>query len=723
MSQKCTRNVTRVNKIPLTHCEITAKLQSSFTAAYGFQFSAMKTILVLSPHPDFVETIRTALSGEEYRVVHRMSVEEAEPLLVHGIASACILDIDLMGVQGVWAIERLRRRDAKCPIIAYTASVTSDWEEEAFLHGVTHVLTTPIRARLLNSLLERLLLPPRHRDVPVPRVSFATQPPQPFQMPDPQSRFIHATQTLDVLRDFSSILTHSLNAEAMLKQFLSFLRDILSINRAAIFLHRPVAPMLVETQPPESSGRLRVAAAIGLSTGLLENFELSMDAGIGCQLVRLGRILRRDSDEARMDDESQKEFELLGAQVAVPILDRESIVGVAVFDGRVTGEPLVNAELEMIFHLLEQVGLALRNIWLHDQITDNNEMMADVLRELNSACVVVGRDLKVLHANKAARRHFGHKNRRTGNLEFSDLPQELGAKIYQVLKTGAAMGPYRYEPDNSPGTYYNISVVPLQRGNSPVPVSALLTAEDITQAEHLRSLEVEAANLRLIKAMADRLAHEIGNAMVPLSTHQQLLAEKYSDKEFRKSLGQAMADGVKRVNRLLNQMRFLARDERYERAAFPLEPLLEEAYQEARRHLPSENSKWEFKNAGGKPVIITGDRVSLKHAFAEIMLNALQANLKDPKVQARLQIISDKANSPNLEIEIEDNGEGFTSEAAQKAPAPFFTTRNVGLGLGLTVSRKIIESHRGRMEIVPPQSGQHGVVRILLPTEAALPVA
>ena len=61
----------------------------------------------------------------------------------------------------------------------------------------------------------------------------------------------------------------------------------------------------------------------------------------------------------------------------------------------------MNVELELIFHLLEQVGLALRNIWLHDQIAGNNEMMADVLRELSSACIVVGRDLKVLHANKA----------------------------------------------------------------------------------------------------------------------------------------------------------------------------------------------------------------------------------------------------------------------------------------------------------------------------------
>ncbi|HEV2453899.1 MAG TPA: ATP-binding protein [Verrucomicrobiae bacterium] len=682
----------------------------------------MKTILVLSPHPDFVETIRAALSAEEYRVVHRMDVAEAEPLLVHGIASACILDMDLMGMQGIWVIERLRRRDSKCPIIAYTASSASDWEEEAFLQGVTHILTTPVRPKLLNSLLERLWPAPKHREAPM-HVSFTPQPPSFRPVETSSGRYVNASQTLDVLRDFSSILTHSLNAEAMLKQFLSFLREILSVNRAAIFLNRPVAPMLADTVTAEGGRGLRATAAIGLSSGLLENFELSLDAGIGGQLARLGRILRRDSEEARMDAESQKEFELLGAQVAVPILDRETIVGVAVFDGRVTGEPLVNVELEMIFHLLEQVGLALRNIWLHDQVADNNEMMADVLRELNSACIVVGRDLKVLHANKAARRHFGRKNRRTGSLEFSDLPQELGAKIYQVLKTGAALGPYRYEPDNSPGTYYNISVVPFQRGNSPVPVSALLTAEDITQTEHLRRLEVEAANLRLIRSMADRLAHEIGNAMVPLSTHQQLLAEKYNDKEFRKSLTQALADGVKRVTRLLNQMRFLARDERSEPVAFPIESLLEESYQEARKHLPSEHAKWECTNGGGAPIIITGDRVSLKHAFAEIILNALQANLKEPTVVGRLQLVAEKSGSPGIQIEIEDNGDGFTAEAAQKAPAPFYTTRNVGLGLGLVVSRKIIESHHGRLEIPAPRPGLHGLVRVMLPAEVTAPAA
>ena len=675
----------------------------------------MKTILVLSPHPDFAEAVRTSLSPENYRVVHRHNVEEGEPLLVHGLVGACILDADLMGVECVWIIERLRRRDSKTPIIAYTELSQSDWEEEAFLRGVTHILTKPVRHRLLNSILDRLWSQSAAQR-PAPTISTGNTTVFARAAIDPNAagRSVNALQTLDVLRDFSSILTHSLDAEAMLKQFLQFLRDILSVNRVAIFLNRPCSP-LTEVMSPEDTRRLRAAAAIGLSSGLLEHFELSLDSGIGAQISKLGRILRRDSDEARMDGEVQKEFELLGAQVAVPIPSRDAIIGVAVFDGRVTGEPLVNVELELIFHLLEQVGLALRNIWLHDQLAGNHEMMTDVLRELSSACIVVGRDLKVLHANKAARRHFGRKNERTGGLEFSDLPQSLGAKIYQVLKTGAALEPFRYEPESSPGTIYTVSVVPFQRGNSAVPSSALLTADDLSQSEQLRQLEVEAANLRLVRTMADRLAHEIGNAMVPLSTHQQLLAEKFNDAEFRESLDYAMAGGVKRVSRLINQMRFLARDGHIEQEVFAVEKLIEEAYQDAMQQSPLTGTQLKFENSG-KPFVVTGDRAALKHALSEIMLNALQANPKSAHIGVKLQDANTNGGR-SVTIEVQDTGGGFTAEAAKKIPSPFYTTRNVGLGLGLAVSQKIIETHHGKLEIVPSPSG---IVRVSLPVESAL---
>jgi len=430
--------------------------------------------------------------------------------------------------------------------------------------------------------------------------------------------------------------------------------------------------------------------------------------------------LRRSSEEAIHDVEAQKEFELLGAQVAVPILDRETVIGIAVFDGHITGERLANAELELIFHLLEQLGLAVKNIWLHDQLAANHGMMAEILRELSNACVVVSRDLAVLHANKAARRFFHISNHRTGEMEFSDIPQLIGAKIYQVLKTGTAIPTFKFEPENSPGSVYNVTIVPFQRQKSPEPASALLMVEDLTQSEQLRRLEVEAANLRLVRTMADRLAHEVGNAMVPLSTHQQLLADKYKDPEFRASLDAALADGVKRVTRLINQMRFLARDRLVSQEVFPLTPLIEEAYEEARKHQPGKAAQLECEEED-KPIIVTGDRAALKHALTEVILNALQANPTDPKIGVRLHSDSNGNGVHDLQIEVHDNGAGFTPEAAQKAPSPFYTTRNVGLGLGLTVSRKIIETHHGKLEIVPPKSGQSGIVRISLPMDTLAP--
>jgi signal transduction histidine kinase/ActR/RegA family two-component response regulator len=677
----------------------------------------MKTLLVLAQHPELAETIRAGVNPEQYRIVHRTSLEEAEPLLAHGLCGACIVDVELTGVQGLWVLEKVRRRAPRCPIIIFTGAKQPEWEEEAYLQGATHVLTKPVRVRMLAALLDRLWSSPATREPAAARPVPAEVSRLPEMAATPAPALQPGFQSLGALRGFSTILTHSLDAEGMLKQFLLLLRELIGINRAAVFLRQP-AGWLSEELIADDSRRLRAAAAIGLSQGLLEHFELSFETGIGGQLFQLGRILRRYSDEARQDAETQKEFELLGCQVAVPILDREMVVGVAVFDAHITGEPLVNAELELIFHLLEQLGLAVKNIWLHEQLAGNNEMMADILRELSSACIVINRDLAVLHANKAARRLFQSSNRRTGELEFSDLPPAIGAKVYQVLKTGAAVPSFRFNPEKDPASIYSVTIVPFLRQNSSVISSALLMIEDLTKSEQLQKLEIEAANLRLVKTMADRLAHEVGNAMVPLSTHQQLLAEKYKDPEFRSSLDSALAESVKRVTRLINQMRFLARDSIINQEAFPLAPLLEEAYQEARKHQPGKKVQLKYPHSD-KPFIVTGDRAALKHALTEVMLNALQANPHDPEIGVRLDTESNGNGLHGLQIEVQDNGAGFSAEAAQKAPSPFFTTRNVGLGLGLTVSRKIIETHHGKLEIVPPQTGQSGVVRISLPIDSS----
>ena len=90
---------------------------------------------------------------------------------------------------------------------------------------------------------------------------------------------------------------------------------------------------------------------------------------------------------------------------------------------------------------------------LYGKVKDR-ELLASVLRELSNACVVVNSDLLVVHANKSARQYFGRGGKRGGELEFSDLPAALGTKIYQVLKTGTAITPFRFDPVENPKSVF-----------------------------------------------------------------------------------------------------------------------------------------------------------------------------------------------------------------------------------------------------------------------------
>jgi two-component system, NtrC family, sensor histidine kinase AtoS len=262
----------------------------------------------------------------------------------------------------------------------------------------------------------------------------------------------------------------------------------------------------------------------------------------------------------------------------------------------------------------------------------------------------------------------------------------------------------------------HINITPIRRTESGNADVALFVADDFTQIERLQLLEVETANLRLVKQMAERLAHEIGNAVVPLSTHQQLLAEQGTDPDFQKSLASTMEDAVKRVTRLVNQMRFLAQDTLGKSQTISVKNMIENAFKEARTHHVAESVLMQFEGSG--EARLAGDPTGLQHAFAEIILNALQANVSSSQVQVRAKTEIDAAGSHWAQIEVLDNGSGFTTEAAQKGAEPFFTTRTVGLGLGLAVSNKIIQTHHGKMEIPMPQIGHPGVVRVSLPLDA-----
>jgi signal transduction histidine kinase len=227
---------------------------------------------------------------------------------------------------------------------------------------------------------------------------------------------------------------------------------------------------------------------------------------------------------------------------------------------------------------------------------------------------------------------------------------------------------------------------------------------------------MEASKLRLVRAMAWHLAHEIGNAVTPISTMQQLLELQGDDAEVRREMTGILSASVRRITRLTQQMNFLSRDwDGKEGETARLSDIIESAYAEANSFYPGKKKPGLVLDREHIPWTVTGDTKALRHAFSELILNALQANPDNPTVTVRVAE-SLTSGKPRLAVEVQDAGPGFPQEVAQKIGEPFQSTRSVGLGLGLTVSRKIIENHRGHLEI-PHSAHPPGLIRVTLPME------
>ena len=146
--------------------------------------------------------------------------------------------------------------------------------------------------------------------------------------------------------------------------------------------------------------------------------------------------------------------------------------------------------------------------------------------------------------------------------------------------------------------------------------------------------------------------------------------------------------------------------------------LIYDAFRQAQASSPGKTARLDFKPAD-KSLTMQGEKKALQHAVFEVMLNALQANPEDPRVSVEVQEQGGNGNR-SLAIEIGDAGPGFTEDSARQAGQPFYSTKNVGLGLGLTVSRRIFENHRGNLQIVTGSDAKRGLVRLSCPLEGAM---
>ncbi len=106
--------------------------------------------------------------------------------------------------------------------------------------------------------------------------------------------------------------------------------------------------------------------------------------------------------------------------------------------------------------------------------------------------------------------------------------------------------------------------------------------------------------------------------------------------------------------------------------------------------------------AYGLPRVI-GDRIQLQQVVLNLAINGMDA-MSNTSGSRELCIVSREHGTQEILIAVEDSGSGLSPEIVGKIFNPFFTTKPQGIGMGLSISRSIIESHRGRLWAAPAPS-------------------
>ena len=234
--------------------------------------------------------------------------------------------------------------------------------------------------------------------------------------------------------------------------------------------------------------------------------------------------------------------------------------------------------------------------------------------------------------------------------------------------------------------------------------------------EKLNQTERSAAIGRLTQSVA----HEIRNPLNVINLSIDHVGSKYApeDEPRRTQLNRILStikDEVERLKRLVNDLLNYGRPPRLAVENVDIIRLFEETMELIGPQAEEQGVQVTVEEARSA-IEVRGDRERLKSCLSNIAINALQAMPNGGKLSARIA----KSNG-QVEVSISDTGVGITEEALGKIFEPYFSTKQTGFGLGLAVTKAIIEEHQGSIAVFS-QQGIGTTFTVKLPAATDRPV-
>jgi two-component system sensor kinase FixL len=228
-----------------------------------------------------------------------------------------------------------------------------------------------------------------------------------------------------------------------------------------------------------------------------------------------------------------------------------------------------------------------------------------------------------------------------------------------------------------------------------------------TRLQELQSELVHISRLTAMGEMASTLAHELNQPLSAISNYikgsRRMLESNTDERSMQiRDAMQSAADQAVRAGQIIRRLRdFVSRGES-ERRIESVRKLIEEASALALVGVKDQNVRVQYQFAANADLVMA-DKVQVQQVLLNLIRNAIEAMADTP--QRELLISTSVADANMLQINVADTGLGLATEVAQHLFQPFVTTKRQGMGVGLSISRTIIESHGGKIWADPNPVG------------------